>query len=443
MFLQFLYSDFMHVVFLSAHCDPQADLGEPDAGGQCVYEHELAKALSKRHVTVSTFCRDTGRRKKKTRVNDHYTIYRVPCGPEGFIPKEEIAGVLPEFSARVMTILTKKLPDIIHAHYWDGGKSALHIKKILPTVPLVWTPHSLGILKRRKFVGTENEQIYNFIPRLAWENYTLFSSQNVIVSSTAEKQVVIDSYSLDSDRISVVPPGTQLKRLERIPKRQARVKLGFPTDGKILLCLGRLSRTKNYEQAIRVLKDLNGSISMPVYLAIVGGSAQPTDPQEIAYKNELIALAQELGLEAFVIFHPAVGYAQINAVYSSADVHLMVAKHEPYGLTIIESMAARTPVIAFNSGGAASIIAHNMTGSLVDSAHPERMAGYVRTFLRDSTFATTVTNRAHGFVEEQYGWDQRLDEYMNVYESALKAKDSFSFDDWVSHNDFLRHNLMV
>lgn len=433
----------MHVIFLSAHCDPQADLGEPDAGGQCVYEHELAKALSKQQITVSTFCRDTGKRKKKTRVNAHYTIYRVPCGPVGFIPKEEIAGVLPEFSARVMTILTKKLPDIIHAHYWDGGKSALHIKKILPSVPLVWTPHSLGILKRRKFIGTENEQLYNFIPRLAWENYTLFSSQKVIVSSHAEKQVVIDSYSMESDRISIVPPGTQLKRLERIPKRQARIKLGFPTDAKILLCLGRLSPSKNYEQAIRVLKDLNGSFSSSVYLAIVGGSVTPTDPQEIAYKNELIRLANELGVIDRVLFHPAVGYSQINAVYSSADVHLMVAKQEPYGLTIIESMAAKTPVVAFNSGGAASIIMHNVTGSLVDSAHPERMAGYVRTFLRDTTFASTVTTQAHDFVEKRYGWDQRLDDYLRVYEAALKSRESVPFDDWASQNDFLRHNLMV
>jgi hypothetical protein len=30
-------------IFLSPHSDPQAELSEPDAGGQCLYEDQLAR----------------------------------------------------------------------------------------------------------------------------------------------------------------------------------------------------------------------------------------------------------------------------------------------------------------------------------------------------------------------------------------------------------------
>lgn len=36
----------LHVLFLSPHSDPEAFPGEPDSGGQCVYEYQLAQALS-------------------------------------------------------------------------------------------------------------------------------------------------------------------------------------------------------------------------------------------------------------------------------------------------------------------------------------------------------------------------------------------------------------
>jgi hypothetical protein len=112
-----------HIVFLSPHSDPQAKLGELDSGGQCIYEHQLALALSTLpEFRVTTYCRQTGKRPDESVVNNSYTVRRVHCGEPGVIPKEELERELDEFVDKVEQELQSFNPDdqiILHTHYWD------------------------------------------------------------------------------------------------------------------------------------------------------------------------------------------------------------------------------------------------------------------------------------------------------------------------------------
>lgn len=84
---------------------------------------------------------------------------------------------------------------------------------------------------------------------------------------------------------------------------------------------------------------------------------------------------------------------------------------EPFGLSVIESMACGTPVIAFNRGSMPELIVDNETGFLVDDLDQAR---YALTCLK-SIDRRKCRNR----VEENFTVDLMVDRYIEAYKKVL------------------------
>lgn len=432
----------MQVIFVSPHSDPEAALGEPDSGGQCVYEYQLAQALSQMPNTrVDVVCRQTYRRPAVTEINPNYAIHRIECGPRTFVPKEKIEPYLSEFAARVTTLFKPRQKKILHSHYWDGGKAGLLLKRLSSArLPMIWTPHSLGSRKRQNFTGRPNEQFYNFIPRLCWENYSSFIADQVVVSSAEEKQDVVSGYGIEPEKIEIIAPGVELDQFSPEAMQTARRKHQLPQTGALLLTLGRLTPSKGYHHAIRALAALKQIYAQPVRLVICAGSTQLKSQEEQLYQAALKNLAQELDVADSVIFMPAVAHQRIHEVYSAANVVLVFSEHEPFGLTVIESMAVRRPVVAANAGGPSSIIKHNQTGVLVNVHQPDRAAYYIQSLLKDPQLVERMTEAAHAYVVDTYDWRVKARAFRKLYRRALTThQDRLQL--WTRENYFLQHNL--
>lgn len=434
----------MHVVFLSPHSDPEANLGEPDSGGQCVYEYQLGKALAQFPDTkVTIYCRKNADYKTDTQVEKNFIIRRVESLGSDFVPKEYIEPTLPGISDVVYKELAGETqPLVLHGHYWDGGKLALHLlARNTSVLPFIYTPHSLGTSKRKKFQGRNNEKFYNFIPRLTWENYSIFAANKIIVSTEQEKQAMIDEYNIMPYKIQIVPPGIDFSHFPLIDKKAIKKKLKLPQNAKLLLCLGRMSRFKSYQHAIRALKLLKQTYNEPVYLIICGGS-EKSDPQseDAQYLQELQNLVSDLDLNDSVIFRPALTYDRVHEMYRAADIKIISAEHEPFGLTVLEAMATKTPVVATNNGGPSSIINHNNTGLLVDIFDTQAVATHLYNLLTDEKLYVKISENAYQYVHSEYSWETKAVRFKKVYESVLEDYDRWFYENY-KNNYFLQQNL--
>lgn len=56
-------------------------------------------------------------------------------------------------------------------------------------------------------------------------------------------------------------------------------------------------------------------------------------------------------------------------IYKNQDIYLNLAKIESFGVTIIEAMAAKLPVITFNTKGGNELIINNENGYIVDQGN--------------------------------------------------------------------------
>jgi mannose-6-phosphate isomerase-like protein (cupin superfamily) len=86
--------------------------------------------------------------------------------------------------------------------------------------------------------------------------------------------------------------------------------------------------------------------------------------------------------------------------------------NEPFGLSVVESMACGTPVVAFNRGSMPEIIADGVTGYLV--GHTDEM---VRAVARVKELDRRTCRRR---VEERFSVERMVDDYVRVYEKIIR-----------------------
>lgn len=87
---------------------------------------------------------------------------------------------------------------------------------------------------------------------------------------------------------------------------------------------------------------------------------------------------------------------------------------EAFGLSVVESMACGTPVIAFNKGSMSEVISDGKTGFLVDSVEDALEA-----LKKIKKIARSDCRR---WVEEKFTVDRMVSDYVQVYEKILRIE---------------------
>jgi glycosyltransferase involved in cell wall biosynthesis len=84
------------------------------------------------------------------------------------------------------------------------------------------------------------------------------------------------------------------------------------------------------------------------------------------------------------------------------DLFVHPSYSEPFGLSIVEAMAMRKPVIACNTGGPTEIITHGQDGMLVEERSAAAVAGAMTTLLNDRELCRQMGDRARQTVRDRF-----------------------------------------
>lgn len=96
--------------------------------------------------------------------------------------------------------------------------------------------------------------------------------------------------------------------------------------------------------------------------------------------------------------------------------------HEPFGLVILEAMAAARAVIASNIAGPAELVEDGGTGLLFNPFSPEDLAGAMRRLWRDADAARAMGRAGRRRVEESYGPELHYRRMMKHFEEVARKK---------------------
>ncbi|CAN5219525.1 hypothetical protein BH18ACT10_BH18ACT10_00990 [soil metagenome] len=455
----------MHVAFINpqGNFDPKDSYwtAHPDFGGQLVYVKELALAMGRLGHRVDIVTRriidpnwpEFSGETDAYPGHDNVRILRISCGPDGFLPKEELWPYLgTEFVPKLLDLYEREgsLPDAVTAHYGDGGLCAALIED-KTGIPFSFTAHSLGAQKMdkmgvRRQNAAEVEARYHFSKRIIAERLAMNRS-NVNVTSTGQErfnQYTHNAYrgavdATDGGRFAAVPPGVAMNIFDKGSRAEdeeavrehveAALERDLREERRDLPCVvasSRLDPKKNHLALVEAFAS-SPTLRESANLVIVTGDLE--DPlsdyrnagdDERAVLDSLMEVIDRARMRGEVSMFDLHSQGQLAAAYrffaERRSVFSLTANYEPFGLAPLEAIATGLPAVVTKHGGPSESLREGDEeyGILVDPSDPEEVAAGLFSLTGNAGRWDRYAEAGYGRVLSRYTWEKTAEGYLGA-----------------------------
>lgn len=357
------------------------------------------------------------------RLSPKLTIDRIATGDHRYLEKEALADDLSAFAEAFCAHLERlpRLPDVIHAHFSDAAAVAAEARRRF-AIPFVYTPHALGIDKRK-----HQGHCPALDGRIAAERSAIAGADAIIVSTRDEAERQVHAYAAPvTGRIHCIPPGVPSRDASPIsrPSLAERLDTMLHDPAKpIILAIARPVAKKNLGGLARAYA-ASPALREAANLVILAGQHDgPGSPEERTVLAELQALAQSAELQGRFALPPEHDGHDVAALYDRAargGVFVNAALHEPFGLTLIEAAAAGVPVVATRHGGPSEIVGSLDHGLLIEPTDEHAIAQACLTILSDRECHARMSQAGRSGAA-RYDWGRYATESIALYTRLPRA----------------------
>ena len=305
----------------------------------------------------------------------------------------EITDVFKSFLDTTIEAVENFQPDIIHVHHLSLISWVARYIKALKNIKYIVTTHGScfnNLLVNKKYVPMCEDAIRhaNAITTVSGNTRSRFLKS---FGKGYAKNFFIIPGGIDMKMFPAQPNKTAIKKLEKKYKLK---------DKKLVLFCGRLTSEKGAKYLITAAKDIQGEVF------IVG------DGPERQFLNQLIARKNLKNVHLL-------GYMtheKIIDLYYRADVFVAPSVvEEALGLSILEAMAARTPVIATRKGGIPLLVKQNHNGLFVKPRNAQKIADACNKLINNDELRAKMGENARKTVEEKFTWDKSGLKFHRLY----------------------------
>ena len=201
----------------------------------------------------------------------------------------------------------------------------------------------------------------------ATRDMLVYSDKILFSTSIAKNQILSLCKVCDSQKISIKPQGTYLKKpsSEEIKRQREKIAEAYPVldcGKKVIAGVGNTTERKGFDIFLQT------AALIPECEFIWAGKKEN-------YYDEAI---EKNGNPSNFIFLGSLNAEQLSGVYSLADIYLMCSRFDTLPSTILEALLFGTPVIgAKNSGGIVDIIDSD-NGFLTETADSKQFAEAIK-----------------------------------------------------------------
>jgi glycosyltransferase involved in cell wall biosynthesis len=276
---------------------------------------------------------------------------------------------------------------------------------ILPTKgKKIVTVHDLFFLDFPALAGEEAGKVFFGRVREAWRQ-----ADGIITFSSFTKDELVARFDIKESKIKVIPHGLDLEFWEEILStelEETRRKYDLPSS--FLLFVGAQEPRKNLPRLLEALKIVHLQ-GQEISLVLVGPPGQDSTP--------LMALAEKLGLAAWVRSTGYLPEEEVRRVYRLARAFVFPSLCEGFGLPLIEAMASGVPVAA-SCAPAIPEVAKD-AALYFRPEDPEHMAEKIL-FLLESKQAREELIAKGKKRAQEFSWEKASAETLEFYRSFLE-----------------------
>lgn len=282
--------------------------------------------------------------------------------------------------------------DLVHAHMYRAEVIGVRAAVAAGTPVIMATVHSSRVRS-----PSDVALLAELTPRM---------DRLIVPSESIRKKVVAEGRI--GARFAVIPNGVDLSRFaSTAPACALRRQFGIPAGSPLLGVVARLEPEKGHRYLIEAMPMILAA-APNVWLAIVGeGSAL----------RALQAEAGSLGVGHRVVFTGR--REDVSALTADLTVAVLPSLREAQGISILEAMARRVPVVASAVGGIPEVITSGVDGLLVPAADPSALAGAVLELLGDEALRRRIGDAGFATVRDRFSIDAQVKRVGLVYDAEL------------------------
>ena len=296
---------------------------------------------------------------------------------------------------RLMGWIKRERIDLLHAHTRVTQVMASWIER-LTGKPFVTTAH--GFYQRRL-----GRRIFP-----AW-------GKRVIAISNPVARNLLEVFQVPPERVRVIYNGIDFEdlyaRFQKQDPLAVRKEYRIPQKANVIGVIARLVEDKGHEYLFRAAKNLEKEF--PALHLLVVGDGRSRRPLE--------NLARELNLTSRIYFTG--NLRDVSKPLAAMDVFALPAVwREGFGLSIVEAMACKKPIIATNIWALNAIVQSGVNGILVNPKDVQDLAQAIRRILKDKDFRERIGEGGQRTVEERFTLERMVHELEALYLEVFQNK---------------------
>jgi glycosyltransferase involved in cell wall biosynthesis len=309
------------------------------------------------------------------------------------VPVEVIDEADDELAIRELSAwLRREEIDLVHSHMYRAEVVGTRAAVAAGTPVIMATVHS-----SRVRAPSDVSLLASLTPSM---------DRLIVPSESIQRKVVAEGRV--GARFAVIPNGVDLSRFASpAPRCAFRREFGVPSHALLLGVVARLEPEKGHQFLLDAMPIiLRGAPD--TWLAIVG---------EGSSLAALRAQASSLGVAERVVFTGR--REDVSALTADLTVAVLPSVREAQGISILEAMARRVPVVASAVGGIPEVVTSGVDGLLVPPADPDALAEAVLRLLRDEALRRRIGEAGYATVRDRFSIDAQVRRIEAVYNEEL------------------------
>lgn len=254
---------------------------------------------------------------------------------------KDMRGVQKRYVQFVENLVKTCKPDAIHAHDWLTMEAGMRAKQ-LTDAPLIVHVHATEFDRCGSDSG--NPLVHEI------EYQGLMMADRILAVSNITKSIIIQKYGIPEDKIEVVHNAIDVASFNdgySYDHRTYRYLEALKTEGfTIVSTVTRFTVQKGLTHFMRAAA--RASEKYDKFAFLLAGDGEQRD--------ELIALAADLGIADKIFFTGFVRGKQWRDAYSVSDIFVMSSVSEPFGLTALEAAHHGNALIISKQSGVGEVL---------------------------------------------------------------------------------------
>ncbi len=310
---------------------------------------------------------------------------------------KEISELYKSFLTSTIKAVEDFQPNIIHVQHVSILLWVANFIKLLYGINFVVTTHGTGVN-----VSIQNK-IYIPLSREALRN-----ARKIIAVSHESKHLLIDTFGAEfTKKTRVIPGGIHL---ENFPEEKSikTINAKYKLNGKkIVLFSGRLTEEKGLNYLIEAAKNIKGDI----YIIGDGPKRKNLEDQILKMKLTNVYLLGFMGDDK---------KNELKEFYYRSDVVILpTVVEEALGLSIVEGMAAKKPIIATRKGGIPILVKDGFNGLLIKAKNSKQISDACNRLIEDDQLRKKMGENARKSIEKNFTWHNISLKIKNVYKGTF------------------------